>query len=207
MRCARAQKMMTAALDGELDARRRRALDAHVAGCPPCRRELAATERTLAALEALTMEAAVGDALMHSTLRRARLAAAEEAEGAARAWWRAWLPLPAVAVATAVVALLTFGVFRYTGEVPGPTGMERAPTGVARSSSPPAPARTARASRPGAVEPPTEPPPDLAAAPGKFIDLPILRNLDKLEHFEAIQTTTLDDEPATPDGEPEPSNG
>jgi hypothetical protein len=39
------------------------------------------------------------------------------------------------------------------------------------------------------------------------MDLPILRNLDKLQHFEAIQTTDLDDEPATPDGGPEPSNG
>jgi len=33
----------------------------------------------------------------------------------------------------------------------------------------------------------------------------MLSNLDKVKHFEAIQTTTLDDE--TPSGEEEPSNG
>ena len=39
---------------------------------------------------------------------------------------------------------------------------------------------------------PSEPPPDLAARPDLFVDLPMLRNLDRLEHFEAIQTTTLE---------------
>ncbi len=39
------------------------------------------------------------------------------------------------------------------------------------------------------------------------MDMSIIRNLDKLTHFEAIQTTTLDDEPATPDGLEPPSNG
>jgi anti-sigma factor RsiW len=33
MRCGRTQQMMTAAVDGELSVRRRRALDAHLAGC------------------------------------------------------------------------------------------------------------------------------------------------------------------------------
>jgi len=56
-------------------------------------------------------------------------------------------------------------------------------------------------------EPPAEPPPALAAAPELFVNLPILRHLEKLEHFEAIQTTTLDDEPATPGGDESRSNG
>ena len=43
---------------------------------------------------------------------------------------------------------------------------------------------------PGSV--PSEPPPDLAARPDLFVDLPMLRNLERLEHFEAIQTTTLE---------------
>jgi hypothetical protein len=43
------------------------------------------------------------------------------------------------------------------------------------------------------VPPPSEPPAELAAAPDLFVDLPILRNMEKLEHFEAISTTTLDD--------------
>jgi len=40
---------------------------------------------------------------------------------------------------------------------------------------------------------PAEPPPELAAAPELFVDLPLLRNMEKLEHFETIRTTTLDD--------------
>ena len=54
---------------------------------------------------------------------------------------------------------------------------------------------------------PAEPPAKLAEAPELFVDMPIIRNLDKMTHFEAIQTTTLDDEPATPDGQEPPSNG
>ena len=58
-----------------------------------------------------------------------------------------------------------------------------------------------------AKAPPAEPPAKLAEAPELFVDMSIIRNLDKLTHFEAIQTTTLDDEPATPDGQEPPSNG
>ena len=47
---------------------------------------------------------------------------------------------------------------------------------------------------------PAEPPPELAAAPELFMELPILRNLEKLEHFEAIRTTTLDDGGAQSNG-------
>jgi hypothetical protein len=36
------------------------------------------------------------------------------------------------------------------------------------------------------------------------VNLPLLKNFEKVEHFDAIQTTTLDDE--TPSGE-EQSNG
>ena len=50
--------------------------------------------------------------------------------------------------------------------------------------------RALRRRPPGGV--PSEPPPDLAARPDLFVDLPMLRNLDRLEHFEAIQTTTLE---------------
>jgi hypothetical protein len=42
---------------------------------------------------------------------------------------------------------------------------------------------------------PSQPPPELAARPDLFVDLPMLRNLERLEHFEAIQTTTLGEEP------------
>src|SRR5213592_2767269 len=56
-------------------------------------------------------------------------------------------------------------------------------------ASPPAPARPP--SRVAKVPPPAEPPAKLADAPDLFMDFPILRNMDKLRHFEAIRTTTL----------------
>ena len=109
MRCHRARKWMTAAVDGELSPRRRRALDGHLAACAACRRELAVTERMLAALEGLPMEAAVSARLEQATLRRVRLAAADEAERAPASRWARWLPLPAFALATAAVLVLALG--------------------------------------------------------------------------------------------------
>ena len=39
---------------------------------------------------------------------------------------------------------------------------------------------------------PSEPPPELAARPDLFINLPLLRSLDKVQHYEAIQTIAVD---------------
>jgi hypothetical protein len=39
---------------------------------------------------------------------------------------------------------------------------------------------------------PSEPPPELAARPDLFVNLPLLRNLDKVQHYEAIQTIAVD---------------
>jgi len=199
---------MTAAVDGEVSRRRRRALDGHLAVCEACRRELGVTERMLATLEGLPMEAAVSASLEEATLRRVRLAAADEAEGVPASGWRSWLPLPVFALATAAVLVLAIGIVRRTGEVPGPAAVGSTPKAGAKQvarSSPPAPARLP--SRVAKVPPPAEPPAKLADAPDLFMDFPILRNMDKLRHFEAIRTTTLDDEPATPDGQEPPSNG
>ncbi len=207
MRCQRARKWMTAAVDGELSPRRRRALDGHLAACAACRRELAVTERMLAALEGLPMEAAVSPRLEQATLRRVRLAAADEAERAPASRWTRWLPLPAFALATAAVLVLAIGIVRRTGEVPGAPAVRPAPKGDARGVAPAPPSLLRPPRRVAKGPPPAEPPAKLAEAPDLFVDMPIIRNLDKMTHFEAIQTTTLDDEPATPDGQEPPSNG
>jgi len=199
---------MTAAVDGELGPRHRGALEQHLAGCDPCRRELRVTEATVRALDALPMEAPVSDGLEQATLRRVRLAAAEDEERAHRRW-RLRLPIPAFAVATATVLVLAVGMLIRTGDAPAPRGVASVPARtngerVARAQ-PAHPTRTARAGSRKAVEPPGEPPPELAAAPELFVNLPILKNMERLEHFEAIQMTTLDDE--TPSGQPAPSSG
>jgi anti-sigma factor RsiW len=182
---------LIAALDGELTPRRRQALDRHLAGCAACRGELATTERVLAALDARPAEAPVSVALEQATLRRIRLAADADT---AVPWWRR-LPLPALVVATAVL-VLAVGIVRRTGPVPPP-----APSAdrVARASVPKTPPRREPQAEARRLPPPSEPPAELVAAPDKFMNLPILRNLEKLEHFEAIQTTTLGDDD-TPNG-------
>jgi putative zinc finger protein len=207
MRCQRAQSLMTASLDGELDPRRQRALDRHLAGCEACRSELAATDRVLTALEALPLEAPVPAQLEQATLRRVRLAAAEEAESTASPPWRRWLPLPAVALATAAVAILAVVNVRRTSEVSKPVTTARPAARELAQAPRPTPRGDHQPHRVAKTEPPPNPPAKLAEAPDLFMDMPILRNMDKLRHFEAIQTTTLDDEPATPDGQPPPSNG
>src|SRR5207247_510823 len=122
MRCRRATRWMVTALDGELPARRRRALDGHVARCPACRHEMATTAAVL------------------------------QGDGGRR-----------------VVA--------------------QAPT----KDKPPLVASRERGGPQATATVPAEPPPELAAAPELFVDLPLLRNMEKLEHFETIRTTTLDD--------------
>jgi anti-sigma factor RsiW len=211
MRCGRAQQLMTAAVDGELAPRRRRALDRHLDGCAACRRELADTERMLAALEALPREAAVSAAVEQTTLRRVRVLAAEEAErAAARSWWR-WWQVPAFAAASAAVVALALGILWRGADSPDLGVVMPTPRGdaqvVARAPVPQIaqPVLPPEKRKPRGALPP-DPPPALAAAPDLFMDLPILRNMEKLEHFEAIQTTTLGDQPGAP-GPDERSSG
>jgi anti-sigma factor RsiW len=198
---------MAAAVDNELSPRQRRALDRHVASCASCQRELAATERMLASVAALPMEATVSARLEQDTLRRVRIVASDEAEAGERSsWWRS-IRVPVMALASAAVLALAIGITRESTEVRAPERADQSPQ--ARSvPAPAAPAPEARvASRPVPSPPPEELPPALAARPDLFVELPILRNLEKLENFEAIRTTTLDSEPTAPTGTEERSNG
>jgi anti-sigma factor RsiW len=201
---------MTAAIDGELRPDRRAALDRHVAGCPACRDELATTTTMLDALAELPAESEVPARLEQATLRRVRQLA--DAPVRAERWWSSWT-LPAAAVAAAAVAAVVL-----SGRPESPS----APPPAVRVASAPAPSQVARAAaeRPVAAvvaeagrkkvvvgEPPSEPPPALAAAPDLFVNLPVLRHLEKLEHFDAIQTTTLNGAPVDSGGEGERSSG
>jgi len=188
---------MVTALDGELPARRRRALDGHVARCPACRHEMATTAAVLQGVGGLATSSEVPGRLEQATFRRVRLLAAAEAERAAtRAWWMR-LRLPALGFATAVVATVAVGLMRGSGDRPlaprpgdgGRRVVAQAPT----KDKPPLVASRERGDPKATATVPAEPPPELAAAPELFMDLPLLRNMEKLEHFETIRTTTLDD--------------
>ncbi|HXJ33565.1 MAG TPA: zf-HC2 domain-containing protein [Candidatus Eisenbacteria bacterium] len=195
MRCHTAQRLVIAGYDGELASWRRRALDRHLATCERCRAERASTDRVLAAIDTLAVETPMPARLEQNVLRDVRKLAAEEEQGSAFAWLRSGVPI----VATGAVALLAVVIVRGMDEPAGPTSTTRRDT-VAQA--PPSTRLVARKAR----RVPDEPPPALAARPDLFMDLPILRNMEKLQHFDAIATTDTDDG-GTPDAGGTPSNG
>jgi anti-sigma factor RsiW len=199
MRCNTAQRLVIAAYDGELASWRRRALGRHLAACERCGAERASTDRLLAAIDALAFETPMPARLEQNVLRDVRKLAAEEEQGSAFAWLRSGVPI----VATGAVALLAVVVVRGMEEPVGPTSTTPP---ARRDAIAQAPAPTARVLARKARRVPDEPPPALAARPDLFMDLPILRNMEKLQHFDAIATTDTDDG-GTPDAGGTPSNG
>jgi len=200
MRCRTARRWITSDLAGELSPARAGRLAQHVERCEGCRRERGAYAALDRALAALPPEAELPPRLEQDTLRRVRLAAADEPPAAGMWRWR-WLRVAAPALAAAAVLLLAVRgtespVEPSHGQPPTVSGAPHRPAAI-----PPAP-RTARRRRGAEPVPsiPTDPPPELAARPDLFINLPVLRNMEKLQHYEAIETTTLD-------GQDDQSNG
>ena len=197
MRCRTAQTWIVAARDGELGARQRRALDRHLGQCATCRTERVSIEGVLSALDDLSVGTDVPARLEADVLRQVRGLAADGAAGDPSAAALAWLRRIAPALgATAVVALAVIGV--RTADVPAPDQRTRVAA--------PAPAKVERLARRAKAKAPTEPPAELASRPDLFVDLPMLRELDKLQHFDSIATME-DGDPTAPGEEPSPSNG
>ncbi|MCW5892554.1 MAG: zf-HC2 domain-containing protein [bacterium] len=230
MRCGTAREWFTAAVDGELAVRQRQELDAHLAACPACAAERARTARLLGALSVLAADAALPPHLEQDTLRRVRqLAAADRERSAARVRGGVgrWLGLAAPALAAAAVLVLAVRpapppvpavVVEPAASVappaPPPVRVARKTTPAPRASGPaavrpeaPADAPAAMARREAMPSPEraddvalSEPPPELIARPDLYRDLPILQNLEKLENYDAIETTTLDAAHRGPNG-------
>src|SRR5262249_50000097 len=177
MRCRTAHSSIIAARDGELGARRRRALDRHLARCGTCRAEQVAIDDVLAALARLPDAIDVPARLEPDVLRRIRaLAADPDARGAtASRWLRVLTPALAAGVVAAGAVL---GLRTVTEQAP--TVRTTPPVVVATRESTPPPARRAK------TRVPDQPPAELASHPELFVDLPMLRNMDKLQHFDTI---------------------
>jgi hypothetical protein len=150
-------------------------------------------------------------ALEQRTLRRIR---ALEDEGVRPfAWWpRVSVPAMALGAALAAVVLVRVVTTEDAGAPRGPavTPRPQVAAETPRAAGPAKPSVAVAGSKrsPRAVASvPKDPPPELAAAPELFVDLPMLRHLEKLEHFDAILATGLDDAPANGDGGQDRSNG
>jgi hypothetical protein len=154
-----------------------------------------AIDDVLAALDRLPEQTEVPARLEQEIMRRVRALASEpdaDASPASR-WLRVLTPALA---AGAVAAAAVFGLRTVADR--DPTVRVSAPVGVAtRHDAPPAVARRAK------TRIPDEPPAELASRAELFVDLPMLRDLDKLQHFDSI--ATMDDDPT--DAVPPPSNG
>ena len=198
MRCRTARQWITRDLAGELSPRRVERLGRHVERCEGCRHEQVAYAALDRALGLLPLAAEMPPRLEQDTLRRVRLTADDADPRPARGLGR-WLLIGAPAVAaTAVLGLALHGAL--PPETVQPPAAK--PVGVAAAKKTAAPARVAQnaAPRPAAAQPetrkprdlPGDPPPELAARPDLFVNLRMLRNLDKLQHYDAIRTTTLD---------------
>jgi hypothetical protein len=192
MRCRTAQTWIVAARDRELSERQQRALDRHLAECGACRAEQVSLEGVLSALDALEPAREVPARLEADVFRQVRGLAA----GGAPAWTLPqWLRrgVPAMA-AMAVVALAVVGV--RSSEIAVPTARTNVTVAERPRVATPAPAQAvakaeadapvvARRAKPRA---PVDPPEELASRPDLFVDLPMLRELDKMQHFDSIAT-------------------
>ena len=124
MKCSKAQKLISASLDGELDEARERAAKAHLAKCRACQCFAADLPRCAAALDWLT----IPDVRPGFT---ARMMARIPESKAGRIWWREWLdvlqPVPAGLGTLALCCGVVMAIL-MNGET-GPTDSERAKPG------------------------------------------------------------------------------
>jgi hypothetical protein len=194
MRCQTARQWITRHLAGELTPGRIGRLERHVERCEGCRREQVAYAALERALGLLPLAATVSPRLEQDTLRRIRVAAAAP-PAPRRGWLR--IAVPALAGVAAIAVAL-----RLTPSPSRPAAMEaerlanlvapkRTEVPAIKRDAPPAPSAPRRRREPTV---PSEPPAELAARPDLFVNLPLLRNMEKLTHYDAIQTTTLDDQ-------------
>jgi len=187
MRCQTARGWITRDLAGELSPGRAGRLAQHVDGCEGCRREQTAYAALDRMLGTLTLDGPLPPRLEQDTLRRVRLAADDDAPHRLGVW--RWLRVGAPALAGAAVLLLAVRAVQPPVE---PASTTPLPTHSASKRAAPAPATAQPPTRRRAAgSVPSQPPPELAARPDLFVNLPVLRNMEKLQHYEAIQTTTL----------------
>jgi hypothetical protein len=152
-----------------------------------------------AALASLPQRSEVPVALEQATLRRVRAIATEQREAATatKARWVWWLPIPAAAALALLVAV-------RLGSPPAAdrtAADERVAAALPRDAAAPTPAAAPAGSTAGAARAtstarrpttPAEVPALVAAEPDLFLELPILENLEKLQHFEDIRTVDMD---------------
>ena len=203
---------LVAYVDGELLGSERARFDDHVATCLTCRREAERLTKLRALVSGLPRIEPSAEFEAHMWRRMAR----EMPGGQRRSRRDAWRWAAPVLAAAAVVALALYGVLKPSGlHAPGMAGAGRevatAPavrderiarkqevdTGAEGSGE-----RTEVASADNPA--PEDLPPELVEHPELFLRFPVVRRLQKLEHFEEVRQRG-DSDPAgdpAPEGQP-----
>jgi RNA polymerase sigma-70 factor (ECF subfamily) len=196
---------LVAYVDGELLGSARARFDDHVATCLTCRRE---AER-LAKLRALVSDLPRIEPSAEFEAHMWRRMARETSGGQRRRRPDAWRWAVPVLAAAAVVALALYGVLQPSGPhapqvATAPAvrkqvaGKEQADTGAEEGGG----ERTDVASADNPA--PEDLPPELVEHPELFLRFPVVRRLQKLEHFEEVRQRG-DTDPAgdaAPEGQP-----
>ena len=191
--CEQITRELVAFLDGELSDADRRPVAAHLSTCLGCRREverLGTVQRWVSDRPPVELSADFAAEFWR------RMNAAEAAVPTLRPRRRVWqVAVPALAAA-AVLVLVARSIMtapstapsapapaKQVAEAPAP----KAPAVAANRAAPPAePAQVADADD----QLPEDLPPELVEHPELFLRLPVVRRLEKLEHFEEVRERT-----------------
>jgi anti-sigma factor RsiW len=191
--CEQVTSELVAFLDDELSDADRRPVAAHLSTCLGCRREverLGSVQRWVSDLPPIEPSADFATNFWR------RMNAAEAAVSTLHPRRRVWqLAVPALAAA-AVLALVARSLVTSPTTAPSAPAAakqvaaapaRKAPAGAANQAAPPAePAQVANADN----QLPEDLPPELVEHPELFLRLPVVRRLEKLEHFEEVRQQT-----------------
>lgn len=169
MRCQDVREELVGVIDGETSGRRREEVDRHLDACAECRAERATMERLLRAIGDLPASAPVSPALEEGVVARIRV----------RRGGSSWRRLVGPGVAAAAMLALAIGLWPVA-ESDRLVDSRGAEVDAGAASAP----RPRMRSSGGDAE---TLPPELASEPDFFVNLPILRNMEKLQNFEAIR--------------------
>jgi len=206
---------LVAYVDGELLGSERARFDDHVATCLTCRREAERLTKLRALVNGLPRIEPSAEFEAHMWRRMAR----ETSGGQRRSRRDAWRWAAPVLAAAAVVALVLYGVLKPSGlHAPGTPR-----TGREVATAPAAPAVREQVAKQEEVDTgaeggggertdvasadnpaPEDLPPELVEHPELFLRFPVVRRLQKLEHFEEVRQRG-DSDPAgdaAPGGQP-----
>jgi len=213
--CRRIQRRIMPFVDGKLDAGEQATVAAHVQGCPACGEEVAAARSLCNLLDRTPGGGAPAADVEDAIVRRIR-AAGQQEEVATRGWLRWLVPVTAGLCTAGLAVYLTVGD-GSPERATGPHGRETAATldhprasreraeRAERTAGDPIAGRAQTAGRPAAAPgsedaaeqeaAPTlmaadDPPVELRDTLDLFVDFPIIDELDKFEHYDAIWSVT-----------------